>query len=494
MSEFEDDLEYEEQVPFAEQDVRILKGILTDLNVGRDFAANHDPKLFQDKIQPIAKLIIDHIKLYKVLPTKRIILDKVGDNPDFLEKVNNIFDNFEYVEFDAKEYQYDVDKLKQKYVDTRFSSLKDDLRFNDTGNNEKQLKEMEALLKDIRQTQQVAKKAYTQKSIDQYIPDFHLDYVSRFDNPDASLGVLTGYSYLDYITNGISPGELIIIGGETGAGKSLLLNNIAVQMWMQKNTIGTQPTEFTKGFNIQYFSLEMPYKPCFRRTLAKIADLPIYGLRDSKLTKCETETLGMACDFIKRFSERAKFEIVDIPRGVSVEQIEERYLEACASGNPPDVVIVDYLGLLEDHTAPGDDWLKLGYIAGKLHEFARTHNVRVLTAVQLTRPQTNKKADPGELIGVHRIGRSSLIMHHANIGIMIESRKEEHLRQDFVYHIIKNRDGELGKAIINKRLANGCIYDVPFIAKTQDEFGVFISGFDDEEDLSEQVKSILGIM
>lgn len=478
-----------EAAPFQEQDLRIFKAITTNQRLALDFATTHTSNLFLGSAKPVADAMIQYIKAYRETPTRRVLLEQ---NPAISDQIVDVFENMSDVEFNAEEYRYDLEKLLQRYTDIRVSSLADELRFNPSADSTTILKEMERTVREVQSVKSPAKQAYTQKGLHEYVDEFNAEYVARIDNPELGQGVLTGYSYLDYVTNGIAPGEMLIIGAETGAGKSMFLNNIAIQMWMQGNTIYTPADELKKGFNVLYFSLEMPYKACFKRTMARLADVPMYGLRDSTLTKAELESVRAASDFIRRYSGHGTFEIVDIPRGVTVEQIEERYLEACTR-SVPDVVVVDYIGLLDDPEATGDDWFKLGHISGKLHEFGRAYNTRILTAVQLNRPTKTKNADPSELIGIHRIGRSSLIMHHANIGIQIETRKEENLRDTLIYHIIKNRDGEQGKAEISKKFKNGSIIDIPYVVPDRDDFGAYISGFEDDEDISAQIKQILKI-
>lgn len=859
---------------FQDQDLRVFKAITSDSRLALDFVNSHDPSVFLGDSKHVGKAIFDYIKAYKTTPTKRVLVDKYKTDTDLAIKIENLFDILPSIDFDPNEYQYDLDKIKHNYAETKFNALKDDLRFHDKGGLDQTMSKMEETLQEIKRIRQPAKRSYTQKSIDEFLPEFHEEYVAKVANPLLGRGVLSGYSYLDYVTNGMQPAEMLIIGGETSSGKmvplntsiptpigfiqmndihtdsliigrdgkpykvvaesdivtsvgwkftfsdgteiishpnhewltfdrkeqialhknteefrtkrknnrssrsikntkpwltqsnknrkyqlttsptgtirttqqivetlktkngrnnhaipicepldlphknllidpyifgcwlgdgskddgaitsmdqeivryfeskypirrfdtktyktgitskastyyfnnlrnhlkiigvlnnkhipndylwaskeqrlallqglmdtdgcaykngttdfvntnkkiidgivflinslgeqcivtegeaklygrvtgtkwtvrfspsfetfcltrklerqkitlskigrknklryivkaertsavpmkciqvdspdhlylcgeqlipthnSMFLNNIAVQMWMQKNTLSTEPGQYIGGCNILYFSLEMPYKACFKRTLARLADIPMYGLRDSRLTKAETESLNLASRFIKKFSEKGpKFEIVDIPRGVNTAQIEERYLEAKSKFNPiyPIVVFIDYLGLMEDDTVDGDDWLKLGKIAGKVHEFGRTYNVPVCTAVQLNRPAKSKQPEPGENIGVHRIGRSSLIMHHANIGIQIETRKDEWLRDTFLYHLIKNRDGELGKHEISKKFANASIFDIPYVAPDRDDYGSYMSGFNDEDDISGQVRTMLGL-
>lgn len=471
-----------------EQDLRIFKAITTDARLALDFAGNNDPKLFLGDARDVGQAIVDYIKLYKTPPTKRVLLDKFQKNSDLCNKIETVFEEITGFKFNPSEYQYDIEKFKQRYCDVKYSELADGFKF---GNNDPDfnLAKAESLFNEIQGVKQKSRNAYTSKSLDEYLPEFHEEYVARLKNPALGQGVLTGYSYLDYITNGMNPAEMMIIGGETGAGKSMFLNNIAIQMWLQRNTIATPTDEYTKGYNVLYFSLEMPFKGCFRRTMSRLADVRMYGLRDSNLSKSEAESVGMASRFIKKYPY--KFRIVDIPRGVTVDQIERCYLEAKADFEP-DVVVVDYLGLMEDSSSQADDWLKLGHIGGKLHEFGRAYNTRILTAVQLNRPDKKPK-DPADLIGMHRIGRSSLIMHHANIGVQIESRPEEWTRDTIRYHVIKNRDGELGCHEITKKFRHAAIFDIPWVPPSTGEYGDFMFGFEDDEDISAQVAKIYGI-
>jgi replicative DNA helicase len=274
------------------------------------------------------------------------------------------------------------------------------------------------------------------------------------ENPQFDTGVKTGYSYLDLVTDGLRDGELVLIGGESGAGKSMLLMNMALQMWMGANTTDMDENQFTEGNSVLYFSLEMPFKPCRNRVLSRLSNCPSKKIRAATLNPDEAQKLKKALRFVGKYPHQ--FEIVDIPRGATMESMELIFEEARALYNPK-VVVIDYLGLMDyDGGKDLDDWLKLGKIAEKVHEFARVHNCIVLSAVQLNRGKGAKEEDK---IGLHRIGRSALIMQNANIAVQIESRANEKEYPDMKYHVIKNRDGELGSGKLIKQLAYGTLLD-----------------------------------
>lgn len=238
---------------------------------------------------------------------------------------------------------------------------------------------------------------------------------------------------------------------------SFLLNNLATQMWLQGSTF--KGSELNRGYNVLFFSLEMGYQQCFDRFVARLTGVP-YRNFSGTLSYEEKEKIYEATKFIERYPY--EFEIVDIPRNLTVREMELRYQESLLT-HKPDIVVVDYMGLMGDAGNKEQDWLKLGLLAGELHEFARTYDVVLLTAAQLTDLKRGNKGEAPKsedaAVGMHRIGRSSLIMHHANLGIQIEKRVGEEKYTDLKYHLIKNRKGPLGKGFLSKDFAKASLLD-----------------------------------
>ena len=254
-------------------------------------------------------------------------------------------------------------------------------------------------------------------------------------------------------TGGLKDSELLLIGGESGGGKSMLLMNMSIQIWLQDND-PFKITNYKQGYNIVYFTLEMPIKPCFNRLAARMAEVPSKKIRNATLEPDEFSRLKSVLNFMEDYN--FEFKIIDIPRGSNIDSIETAY-EDCLNEFEPDIVAIDYLGLMEPKKKGDDDWIRLGYVAEEMHEFARKTKKTVLSAVQLNR---TKSKDLEDKIGLHRIGRSGLIMHNANIGIQIETRPNEKQYPDLNYHLIKNRDGELTSGKLNKDFVCGRLTDI----------------------------------
>ena len=462
-------------------DAGILKAIISNKKCATDFVSDCDTKLFIDPdAWTFSQIVYSYIKLYKDVPTLRVLLDRLPKNNETQHTfLKNAWNEISNVDYNTTDFKHDVQKLKNRFIENQLINLSKKFENVEPGNIDsiKLLSEMNRVNQEAKNLTQL--KAYERKTLKESVNLFKEQYNAKQKDPEFDRGLMTGYSYLDSVTDGLRPGELLLIGGESGGGKSMFLMNMAIQMWMQKNN-KTNLKDFSPGNSVMYFSLEMPFKPCLNRVLSRLAEVPSKKIRNASLNHEETDKLKVALRFVKEYPW--EFEIIDVPRGVTAEMLEKVYLESKATfedGKDPKIVVIDYLGIMDDDEEKGDDWLKLGKIAGKVHEFLRAHNLIGLSAVQLNR---TKSKDLEDKIGMHRIGRSALIMTHANIGIQIETRVNEKSYPDMPYHIIKNRDGALGKGTLIKDLACGTLLD-----QTHDEDDTEFLDYD-PDDISKKIE------
>lgn len=434
-------------------DLSILKTILNDKKYAIEFAHDCNEKIFDQDYWRFSKYIVDYIKIYKEAPTKRVMLDRIGKNETFAKYVSDVWDKIETHIYDLKDYKHDLEKLKNRYAKSLIIGLKNNLSSSDGLDVKKSYGELQSVINNIKNINQI--KTYEQKTLKDSVSDFKQKYTAKMNNPDLGVGVLTHFSFLDSALNGIRDSEFLVVAGGTGSGKSMMLMNMAINMWLQKNDTYME-RDFQKGYDILYFSLEMPYEDMLERVLSRLAGIPQKSIRDATLTKEEGQKLGRALKFIENYPHN--FEIVDIPRGASIETVELIFNDICAVRQKPKVIVVDYLTLME-YDGELDDWLKAGKIAEQLSEFARATNTVMLSAVQLNDPKMEGKA-PEEQIGLHRIARSRQIAHNCNLVIQILKRKQEELFPDMELHMIKSRRSNLSHGKVYKNLANCTLSDI----------------------------------
>ena len=440
---------------FSTLDLTVLKSIITNKKHALDFVNENDPKIFGPEVWNFANLVVGYVRTYKELPTLRVVTEKLakGNNEKLIESVTNVLSELDKLTVNDSEYKHDLEKIKQRFAEKQLIATSQSLAKLEPGSIDvnKSVIQLQQTIQSIKSLHQV--RSYERRTLKDDVPLFRDEYNAKQEDANFDAGIKTGYSYLDYVTDGLRPGELMLIGGESGGGKSMLLMNIALQIWLQNNNVDMDETQFGPGNHVMYFSLEMPFKPCRNRVYGRLSKNPTKLIRSAKLIGEEAKKLKKVLKFVTKYPYQ--FEIIDIPRGATMESLELIYEEAKVLYDPK-VIVIDYLGLMDYDGTDMEDWLKLGKIAERIHEFARVHNCIVLSAVQLNRTKGAKEEDK---IGLHRIGRSALIMQNANIAIQIETRANEKNFPDMKYHIIKNRDGELGSSTLIKDLACGTLID-----------------------------------
>ena len=455
-----------------ELDLNILKTLVTDKRAAIDFSYENDEKLFSTNYWLFAKCVIDYIKVYKEIPTKRTIIEKNVKNKEDpkYKYISEIWEKVNSHSYDVKEFKHDLQALKNRFAASVLSSLNNDI--STEADVLKAIKKTEASVQKIKAV--YTTKKYGQKTLKDSISDFRQRYSAKQSNPEFGRGILTGYNFLDKVINGFRPGEMFLVGGETGAGKSLILMNMAIQMWIQGNSINRKE-HFAKGYNIVYFSLEMPFDDCLERLLARLAMIPQKKIRDANLDDDELLRLRAAIQFIEAYPYN--FEIIDMPRGATAESIET-ILNDIKTRYNPDVIAIDYLALMEFSGETLDDWLKLGKISEKLHEMGRVNSLVVLSAFQLTDiKRSGKGKDPGMAVGRHRVARSSQILDNTNFACMLNKRDNEEQFPDMQIVMIKSRRTELTSGNLIKNLSCCAITDNES----------FSTEFQDEDDISNKL-------
>jgi replicative DNA helicase len=412
---------------------------------------------------------------------------KGSANDKLIESLKKTWEVVEKTSADDKEYKHDLEKLKKRFGEKQLLAIK-----NQLAKLEPISMDIPKVLSDIQKTVQSIKsldnhKAYESKNLRDYLPTFVDRFNAKKNNPEVDAGLMTKYSFLDFATNGLKGSDFLVIAGETGFGKSLFLNNIAIQVWLQDNKISfdgekIDASKMTKGKDIIYFSLEMPYEDCFNRVLSRLSGVPSRKIENATYNKEEFKKIKACLDFIKDYP--FNFKIVDIV-DASANDIEAIIVD---SEQKYDAIFIDYLGIMEtNEKSEEQDWLKQGIISYETRRIARRHSVPIFSAVQLNRKGAGKEASENN-IGLHRLARSGTIATHCTHIIQIESRPNEERFPDFIYWLIKCRRGPRGKGILIKNLACATLLDKTDETMADDQ--ALNDQFQDQDDISEAMEDL----
>lgn len=455
----------------SQLDLNILNAIIYNKKSSLIFAESLDERVFLPEYWTFAKHIVLYVKTFRDLPILKYFQEKFKKNEILLSNFSNTWEKIKNITYNHREFIHDIESIKLRYKLSQVKELKEKISID---NYDSAFKDINNALKNLNSLEG-GTQVYDNLYLNEFIPLFIEKFNSKKNNPDIDCGIKTNYSYIDYATNGLRPADFLIIAGESGFGKSLFLNNIAIQMWLQNNELNNSNSP---GKNIIYFSLEMPYDECFNRILSRLSGVPARRIENATLTKEEFFKVKESIDFIKNYPN--KFKIVDMTDACAndIEAVLEE------SGECFDALFVDYLGIMNSNEKNNEaDWFNQGKISYEVRRIARRHKIPVLSALQLNRKTTSKESS--ENIGLSRLARSGSIATHATHVIQIESRPDEHLLSDFSYHIIKNRKGPKGNGILYKNLACCALIDKEIENEENSLFEQY-----NNEDISEDIKDM----
>lgn len=419
--------------------INILVNSKKDLS---DFVLTATDSVFLPEYRRFVKQVILYHNTFDSCPTLDTLIEYGGkNNSDLVEYLKIIWNDISKIKTDNREFSFLFDKLKKRYnlgiirnLKLRLDSFDDDIE-----NGNELIHQISSEIKSIG-----TKKVYKEINLKNYVDDWKLNFKAKLNNPEIAQGMLTGFSMMDYYTNGMRPGELLLIAGPTGGGKTIMLLNLAVNMYMGKNQMPEtfdKLVEFCdnnvwkKAYNVLFISIEMLAEEVIDRVISNMASVDSLKFgKPNEITKDEAERIKKALYYWENSPSNLK--VIECPRGITMANIQNIYDDVCQEFIP-DIVIIDYLGIMIDNEAKTEqDWEKLKNISEEMHEFGRHNKVLVATGVQLT------EVKPGEGgIGLHRIGRSRMVAHNCNLVLQIESRLNEDNLPDSRVHCIKFRRG-----------------------------------------------------
>jgi archaellum biogenesis ATPase FlaH len=200
--------------------------------------------------------------------------------------------------------------------------------------------------------------------------DYFLDPRARLLAIKSNNGqVSTGWPTLDKrLFGGMNRGELNIFAGGSGSGKSLFMQNIAIN-WC------------TQGLNGVFLTLELSEGLCAMRMDSMVANC------STKEVFKDLDTVEMKVKMVGKKSGALRIKYM--PAQSNVNQIRSYLKELqVQTGIRVDFIMVDYLDLVMPVSAkvsPNDLFVKDKYVSEELRNLARELNILMITASQLNR-------------------------------------------------------------------------------------------------------------
>lgn len=381
---------------------KILKKLMTDLRFVTKYIDYIQEDFFENEVHSkIFKTIKNYFYQYKKIPTLEVIKFS-GDEDRLFERELN-----EIIQVEVAEEEWLEDKCKEFILTYRVKEAV--LKSIDILRSEKS-EEYDKIKHYIDEALKVSFEEEGYRYFDT------LKIKERLEEEPVSRRVPTGIRALDAVLEGgLGKGELGIVAGITGYGKTMLLQNFAV-------------SGVLLGKNVIYYSFENTEKDLARRF-------------DKMFTQMTEPEIRLKKDefFVKlrKIYEEKKAELIIkfYPMySVTPYFLKNDVLNYQMKGIDIGLVIVDYGQRLRAPYTYSDRWQELVMVYDLLASMALELNVPVWTAVQVVKHAM--KVDIPDLL--HVAGARD-VMNSADIGISIAQTIEEKEKGEMRLFIMKAR-------------------------------------------------------
>jgi replicative DNA helicase len=192
----------------------------------------------------------------------------------------------------------------------------------------------------------------------------------------AMTGVPTGFADLDSLTNGLHPGQMIVIAARPAVGKSTLALDFA------------RAAAIKNGLSTAFFSLEMGRNEITMRLLSAEARVPLHTMRTGQMSDDDWTRLA------RRMSEVADAPLfIDDSPNMSMMEIRAK-CRRLKQRHDLRMVIIDYLQLMSSPKRVENRQQEVSEMSRSLKLLAKEIDVPVVALSQLNRgpeQRTDKK-------------------------------------------------------------------------------------------------------
>lgn len=253
------------------------------------------------------------------------------------------------------------------------------------------------------------------------VADLLMPHLERLETKDTTRRVGTGMPDLDErLAGGFRPGQLVVVGAATGAGKSLLLGGFARHAALREQV------------PVLFHSLEMGRDELMDRLLAAEARVNLQSLNARDLNEDDWSRLSRRLDAINT----GQLFIDDNPTRTVAD------IAATAKPLRPALLCVDYVQLLTPTGKSNNRQEEVANLSRALKLLARDLRCTVIAAAQLNRAADQRSDKTPRLSDLRESGA---IANDADVVLLLDrDENDDTLGSDASLIIAKQRGGPLG--------------------------------------------------
>lgn len=265
-------------------------------------------------------------------------------------------------------------------------------------------------------------------------------------------GIRSGYTALDNMTNGLHPGELIILAARPAMGKSAFALNLANQV-----------ARYNKEGAVAVFSLEMDSDSLIKRLISSESKVLSDKIRSGRL---DTSEMNRLSDAGNRLSERNIY--IDDTSAIRVGQIFSKCRKLKSQHGSLSLVVIDYLQLISGNGRSDSRQQEVSEISRNLKILAKEMECPVLALSQLSRKVEERQDHQPQLSDLRESGSieqdADIVMFLYRAGYYAKKKDDDDANQSDTelvdLNLAKHRNGAIGsiKLVFEKNIGRFSSY------------------------------------
>lgn len=225
-----------------------------------------------------------------------------------------------------------------------------------------------------------------------HVRDFLYDHIAALEelhrdpNRHTVTGFSTGFPKLDEMTSGLQRSDLLVLAGRPGTGKTSFALALARHVAIRESA------------TVAVFSLEMSKEQLLERLLCGEGKVSLHRLRGGYVPSAKWRDLAMAASKLQQANV-----LIDETPGISIFEIRAKARRMHAA-HGLDMVIVDYLQLVEGSIRTDVREQEIAHISRSLKKLARELNIPVIAVSQLNRAVERRESKRPQLADLRESG------------------------------------------------------------------------------------------
>ena len=272
-----------------------------------------------------------------------------------------------------------------------------------------------------------------------------VDQILKMEQVD-SLVIPTGFKHFDKDFNGFGEGELVVIGGRPGMGKTMLMVSLALNI--------------SENHKVCFYNYDLSEQNLLSRFISALSDIPVQDIISYQRNDANDRKLFKASEKIQHLqilmNSAINRNIETIRRGILREM----------ENNSCKVFFIDNLQSLKSQSHFQRRDLELGYILTELKELAHKNKIVIVLSSQLNRSVEyrggSKKpmlADLRDSGNIEQEADKVILMHCPDYYGFLEDEYHRSLKGIMIVEMAKNRNGKLEQVCLLRAPENTRVID-----------------------------------